>query len=70
MTAEQARKWLEDNVPDAKELFALLDRGYELPREVPIGEYPVNPRNAEQEARIVARLIKERILNNAGIHRQ
>ena len=55
------RGWLEEHRPDTRELFRLLDEGRELPPLTPIGQYPVDPRNAEQELRIITHLRKERI---------
>lgn len=59
MTAASARAWLEEHVPDTRELFALLDQGWELPREVPIGEFPVSPQDAAYELPIVTQLVRE-----------
>jgi len=66
-TFAEARTWLEERVPDTRELFEKMDRGLVLQRDVAIGEFPVDPRNALAEARIVAHLLVERN-KNAAFH--
>ena len=57
---DAVRAYLAGKHPDVKKLFEMIDDGWELPRATKIGEYPVAPTNAKEEARIIHWLQRER----------
>lgn len=55
-TPAQLRQWLESRQPDTKELFAMIDAGWQLPKT---DLFSVDSKNPVAELRIIQHLKRE-----------
>ncbi len=56
----EAHSWLRRHRPDSAALLNAVEAGMLLPREVPIGQFPISPIEAGPQAEIAAHLAARR----------
>jgi hypothetical protein len=54
---DEVHGWIRKRFPHLSEMLDAVERGEEVPRDIPIGEYPVTPGQEEFEAPIVTHLM-------------
>ncbi len=55
-----AHAWLRKHRPDSAALLDAMEAGMALPREVPIGQFPIDPTEAGPQAEIAGHLTARR----------
>jgi hypothetical protein len=56
----EAHAWLRQHRPQSAALLTAAEAGIPLPREVPIGQFPIDPTEAGPQAEIAAHLAAQR----------